>query len=155
MLEAAGRVRRLVFQVKVDVPIRRERKGNQVGIRRAIGVGLNQPDRLVCPRPRRRIISIQSLHHSAHPDLIIFRTDLPRNVTNTDGLMPSTYATTTVGYTTGHHTVTPEEVRTHLIPGADLRLHKTSGKNDHLGAYDLIGRQHLPAEAPPPLETHA
>ena len=52
MLQRSRRVHRLVLQVEVDAPVLGQRKGVQMGVRRAIGVGLDPTDGLVRPRSR-------------------------------------------------------------------------------------------------------
>jgi hypothetical protein len=49
VLEAAGGVDRLVLEVDVDPPLRRQRERVQVGVRRAVGVGFDAPDGLRDP----------------------------------------------------------------------------------------------------------
>ena len=51
VLEAAGRVGRLVLQVELDPPLRRQRVDQQVGVGAAPGVGLDRRDGAVDPGP--------------------------------------------------------------------------------------------------------
>ena len=51
VLEAAGRVGRLVLEVELDAPLRRQRIDQQVGVGAAVGVGLHRRDGAVHPRP--------------------------------------------------------------------------------------------------------
>ena len=52
MLQRSRRVDRLVLQVEVDAPLLGQRKGVQMRVGRAIGVGFDATDRLVRPRSR-------------------------------------------------------------------------------------------------------
>ena len=51
VLEAAGRVRRLVLEIEVDAPLRRQRVDQQVRVGAAPGIGLDGGDRPVHPGP--------------------------------------------------------------------------------------------------------
>jgi hypothetical protein len=50
VLEAAGRVGRFVLEVQIDVPAVGQRHVDQMGVRAAVGVGADAPDRLIDPR---------------------------------------------------------------------------------------------------------
>ena len=60
MLQAAGWMHRLVFQIETDTPVRRQRKGVHVSIGAAIRVRLDLPDRPFRPGA---IALISLLHH--------------------------------------------------------------------------------------------
>ena len=58
VLERSRRVDRLVLQVEVDPPLRRQREDVQVRVGGAVGVGLDAPDRLVGPLARAQVPTI-------------------------------------------------------------------------------------------------
>jgi hypothetical protein len=51
-------VDRLVLEIEIDAPCVREREDVQVRVGRAVGVGIDAPDGLVDPFPRRRGASV-------------------------------------------------------------------------------------------------
>ncbi len=64
VLEAARRVRRLVLEVEVDAPVFRQRKAQEMGVRRTVGVRLDLAHRLLEPAPVVRIapVDVHGLH---------------------------------------------------------------------------------------------
>ena len=53
VFQRPGRVRRLVLEIELDAPVGGEREGQQVGVRRAVGVRLDRPHGVLDPYPVR------------------------------------------------------------------------------------------------------
>ena len=72
VLEAAGRVGRLVLQVEVDAPLRRQRIDQQVGVGAAPRVGLHRRDGAVDPRPADGVgaVDVGRARGGSHPRMI-------------------------------------------------------------------------------------